>query len=114
MKHLYLIRHAKSSWDYPELRDIERSLNKRGRRDAPFMASLLHGKGVRPDLLLSSPATRAYSTAVYFAEALGYPVEQIRVEPVIYHGGEDDILALVRGLDDQLGTVLLFGHNPVL
>ncbi len=114
MKHLYLIRHAKSSWDYPELRDIERPLNKRGRRDAPFMASLLHGKGVRPDLLLSSPATRAYSTAVYFAEALGYPVEQIRVEPLIYHGGEDDILALVRGLDDQLDTVLLFGHNPVL
>ncbi len=114
MKSLYLIRHAKSSWDYPELRDIERPLNKRGRRDAPFMGSLLKGKGVRPDLLLSSPATRAYATAVFFAEALDYPPEQIRVAPEIYHGGEGDILALVRALDDTLSTVLLFGHNPVL
>lgn len=114
MKSLYLIRHAKSSWDYPELRDIERPLNKRGRRDAPFMGSLLKGKGVRPDLLLSSPATRAYATAVFFAEALDYPVEQIRVAPVIYHGGEGDIFDLVRTLDDALHTVLLFGHNPAL
>ncbi len=114
MNTLYLIRHAKSSWDYPELRDVERPLNKRGRRDAPFMASLLKGKGVQPDLLVSSPATRAYSTAVYFAEALDYPAEAIRVVPTIYHGGEEDVLQYVRQLDDRYHTVLLFGHNPVL
>ena len=59
MKILYLVRHAKSSWKDDSISDAERPLNKRGERDAPFMAELLCMKGIRPDLLVSSPALRA-------------------------------------------------------
>ena len=70
MKTLYLARHAKSSWKHPELSDIERPLNKRGKRDAPIIGNLLKEKGVNPDILISSPAVRARKTAVAIAEII--------------------------------------------
>ena len=69
MKLLYLVRHAKSSWRDDNLSDAERPLNKRGERDAPFMADLLQRKGINPDLMVSSPALRALSTAKIFAKS---------------------------------------------
>ena len=63
MKTLYLARHAKSSWKYPKLDDFERPLNKRGRRNAPFMGGILEKLNVSPDLIISSPANRAAMTA---------------------------------------------------
>ncbi len=72
MKKLYLIRHAKSSWDYPGLNDHERPLNKRGERDAPFMAKILKEKKVKPDLILSSTAVRALEFAKKIADELDY------------------------------------------
>lgn len=112
MKTVFFIRHAKSSWKEPELADIERPLNKRGFRDAPFMAKLLAGKGVKPDLLLSSPALRAYTTAQYFAEAFAWPEDRIQVERRIYDAYPGDILALLQELPGEVNTVILFGHNP--
>ena len=80
MKKLFLVRHAKSSWADPSLADLDRPLNKRGLRDAPFMAKLLKGRGVQPDRILSSPANRAFTTASYFAEALDIPSKEIDIE----------------------------------
>jgi len=112
MKTIYFVRHAKSSWDHPTLRDIERPLEPRGLRDAPFMAKVLKSKGVEPDLLLSSPATRAYSTALYFADAFEIERGDVQLEPRIYEAFSEDILDIIEKLPAEADTVLLFGHNP--
>lgn len=115
MKALSLIRHAKSSWTYPELTDFERPLNDRGRRDAPRMAQRLARElGRKPLRLLSSPATRAITTARVFAEALGLDLEAVQIEPRIYDASRKTLLELVNGLPDSAAQVLLFGHNPGL
>lgn len=112
MKTIYFVRHAKSSWDNPMLRDIERPLGGRGLKDAPFMARMLKDKGVQPDLLLSSPATRAYSTALFFADAFAVEHASVQLEPRIYEAYPEDIMVIISKLPDVLDTVLLFGHNP--
>lgn len=114
MRNLYLIRHAKSSWDTPGLRDFNRPLNERGLHEAPQMAKLLVKQGVRPDLLVSSPAKRALSTALFFAESFGVPDESVVREPDIYEASVRDILRIVSALPDSVHTVLLFGHNNTL
>ena len=112
MKTVYLIRHAKSSWDDLTLPDTERPLNDRGLRDAPFMGMQLRAKAARIDRLITSPAKRALVTATYFAVALGMPAEQILVEPSIYEAQPEDILSIIRALSENYTTVALFGHNP--
>ena len=112
MKTVYLIRHAKSSWKDPSLDDIDRPLNKRGLRDAPFMAKLLKGRGVQPDRLVSSPAKRARLTANYFAEALDISPAAIEIRREIYEAFPEDVLEVIQTLPASLGTVLIFGHNP--
>ena len=112
MKQLLLIRHAKSSWDHPELADMDRPLNKRGKRDAPFMGRRLMKKGLVPDLILSSPAKRACKTAKRIASALEFSKKNIRTVPVIYWGPVEEILEEIHTLPDNVGTVYLVGHNP--
>ncbi len=112
MKQLTLIRHAKSSWDYPLLGDFERPLNGRGRRDAPVMAQGLAAALKPPLRLVSSPALRALSTAQLFADALAIAHADIRIEPLIYEATPGTLLHLVNGLDDADPHVLMFGHNP--
>jgi phosphohistidine phosphatase len=112
MKTLILMRHAKSSWDHPGLRDIERPLNARGERDAPLMAGLFEGWGIRPDLLVASPAVRAQTTARLVGKVIGSPESAIRTEPKLYECGVSGILATVHGLPKEADTVCLFGHNP--
>jgi len=114
MKTLILVRHAKSSWDEPHLADYERKLNNRGLRDAPFMGEKLKERNVLPDLILSSPAKRAYKTASLFAEALNYAKEKIVKKEIIYDKGPRDILNMINQQDDRLQTIMLFGHNPDL
>ncbi len=114
MRSLYLIRHAKSSWDHPGLRDFDRPLNSRGHRDAPQMALLLKNKGIRPNFIISSPAKRALTTAQYFAQTFGIAEENIAREEDIYEASTSDILRILRGLPDEAHTVFLFGHNPSL
>jgi phosphohistidine phosphatase len=114
MKRLFLIRHAKSSWSDISLDDIDRPLNKRGKRDAPFMAKLLKEKNIFPELLISSPAKRANSTAVFFAEAFDYPKERIVVKSPIYESSVRDFLDVLQEIEDENRVVFLFGHNPAL
>ena len=78
------------------------------------MAKLLKGTAVVPNQIISSPANRAFTTSTYFAEAFGTRKEEIKVDTRIYEAWPEDILSLVRMLDNKLETVLLFGHNPTL
>ena len=112
MKTLYLIRHAKSSKDDPSLSDRDRPLADRGRRDAPTMGKRLAKRDVKPDLLVSSPALRALTTAQLMADEIGYAREKIVVDDHLYGSSADVLLALVRALDRKADRVMLFGHNP--
>jgi phosphohistidine phosphatase len=114
MKTLFLIRHAKSSWDDTALPDKDRPLNDRGRRDAPKMGERLANRDVKPDLILSSPAMRALKTAEIIAKKLDYKRKDIVVDDRLYAVGADDLLDVIRKLGDKLERVMLFGHNPEL
>ena len=114
MKTLYLLRHAKSSWSFDELSDQERPLNDRGRDDAPVMGKALAKRHICPDVIVSSPAVRAMSTAVLVAREMQYPHDKIVVEPGIYGADVNDLFAIIKGLPDGAGTVLLVGHNPTI
>ena len=114
MKTLYLVRHAKSSWKYPRLDDFERPLNKRGRSNAPFMGSILKKLKVAPDIIISSPANRAATTARIIADAIDYPLEKIRYDETIYGSSEYDLLQVIQQLDDAINQAMLVSHNPAL
>lgn len=114
MRTLYLVRHAKSSWDFPGLRDFDRPLNERGQHDAPRMGKLLARDGVKPDLIISSPAKRAISTAICFAEALGVEEKSIKREMDIYEAWPQELQRIISQLPDDARIVLLFGHNNTL
>ncbi len=112
MKTLYLMRHAKSSWKDAELSDIDRPLNKRGKDNAPKMGLHLKKLKARPQLIISSPAKRAFKTAVLVAKEIGYEEKNIRIDMSLYGANVEEILELVHGIADQLDKVMLLGHNP--
>jgi len=112
MKTLFVIRHAKSSWDFPELRDSERPLNGRGRKDAPMMAKIIHTQNIKIDKIVSSPALRALTTAIHFSKQFEIPKESIKIEPEIYEAYSATILRLIQAFENEWDTVFIFGHNP--
>ena len=114
MKTLFLIRHAKSSWDDTALPDKDRPLGDRGRRDAPKMGKRLAKRDVKPDLILSSPARRALTTAEIVAKKLDYKLKDIVVDDRLYAGAVHDLLNVIHKIGDKLERVMLFGHNPEL
>ncbi|WP_020527447.1 SixA phosphatase family protein [Flexithrix dorotheae] len=114
MKTLYLVRHAKSSWKDISLDDFDRPLNKRGKRDAPFMGKRLKKQGIKPHLILASPAKRAKKTAKIFAREMGYPEGKIKFAKKIYEAGRNELLEVIRNQDDKINSLMLVGHNPEL
>ncbi len=112
MKNLFLVRHAKSSWKYKELSDLERPLSGRGRRDAPFMGKLLHRQKITPDVLLTSPAVRAVSTAKYFCDEMNISFDEVKILPGLYMPDPDEILNIIGGLESAINTAMIFSHNP--
>jgi phosphohistidine phosphatase len=114
MKTLLVIRHAKSSWDDEGLSDFERPLNERGKRDAPAMAKRLKEKGVNPDLMISSPAKRALSTARRMANVLDYSKEKIKTERRLYHADSEMIISVLQEIKNKHNLVMVFSHNPGL
>ncbi len=109
MKTLVLVRHAKAEHGSPSLDDFDRPLNHRGKHDAPAMARRFKKTGVPVDVLISSPAARALSTAEDFAMEINLPIQ---TDERIYEAGLRDLLAVVRELDDRHSSVMLTGHNP--
>lgn len=112
MKRLYLVRHAKSSWNDSRLSDFERPLNERGERDAPVMGKRLAAGKIKPDVLITSAAKRAQTTARTIAGEIGYPLDRIIVEKELYLADVKYLFKFIRHLDDELDEVMLFGHNP--
>lgn len=109
MKTLMLARHAKSDWDVAGLRDHDRPLNARGRRDAPAMAQRLVAEGLEVQRIVSSPAIRARSTAEAYTTAFGLSVVE---EAALYAASARTILQIAAGLPDDVEVAMLVGHNP--
>lgn len=114
MKKLYIIRHAKSDWGDLSLNDYDRPLNKRGKKDAPMMGKILAEQGIRPDLILSSPACRALTTAQTIAEEVGYDDKNIVYQESLYLASPEEIENILRSLPSSAQTVFIIGHNPGL
>lgn len=113
MRTLILLRHAKSSWDDPELADHDRSLNKRGRRSAPATAAWLAERGHRPDAVLCSSARRAQETAELLRQ--GFPsLPEPVVERGLYHAAPGTLRARLARLDDDCNSAMVIGHEPGL
>lgn len=112
MKTLTLVRHAKSSWKDTSLADRERPLNRRGQRDAPEMGRRIAKAGIRPSLVVSSPAVRAWTTAKIVAKEIGYPLEFLQREDGLYLGSVNDILDVIVAQDNGFNNLMMFGHNP--
>ncbi|HVD98124.1 MAG TPA: histidine phosphatase family protein [Cytophagaceae bacterium] len=111
-KTLIFMRHAKSDWSIAGQKDFDRTLNNRGLGDAPRMGRRLHEMGVKPDLVISSPAVRAKTTAEYVSEQLGYDIDNIVYDPEIYEASVRSLLAVINNLDDSKNCIIIFGHNP--
>lgn len=114
MKTLTILRHAKSSWKDRSLSDHQRPLSGRGEKDAPVMASRISQAGIRPSLILSSPAVRAWTTAKIVAREISYPVEFLQREEDLYLAGTDQLLDFLRHQDSKFNSIMLVGHNPGL
>lgn len=114
MKHLYLIRHAKSDWSNSEWSDFERPLNARGLNNAPRMGDFLKEQSICPDIIYSSDAKRALTTAQIIAEKIGYPVDKIVQKHSIYESGIHFYLELIGGIDNKNNSAFIVAHNPTL
>jgi len=111
MKHLLLLRHAKSDWDDPQLADIDRPLSARGERDAPRIGEALRKRKPQPEIILSSTARRTRETIAAVVEAANLSIEP-QFTSSLYAASASDILKIVRGLPDDAASALLVGHNP--
>lgn len=112
MKTLYLVRHAKSSWNYPELMDEERPLLEKGKKRTKKVIDYLLKNKVEVDCIKSSHAVRAMETAKIIAHALNYPVDGIKVERQIYHANAELLFDQFFDLPESVDSLMLVGHNP--
>jgi phosphohistidine phosphatase len=112
LKTLTLLRHAKSSWKVGDLSDRDRPLNARGKRDAPIMGERLKTKDIRPSLIVSSPATRAWHTAKIIADSINYPREFLQRDDRLYLASVDAIIDVIEDQDSGFNHIMVVGHNP--
>jgi phosphohistidine phosphatase len=112
MKQLFLLRHAKSSWDDPTLADHDRPLSARGRRAAKLMAEHLRREGIAPELVLCSPSRRTRQTLTRIAPAgLGENVD-VQIDSELYTASAAKLLEVLHEVPDEVQSVMLIGHNP--
>ena len=111
MKTIFVLRHAKSSWNDSSLSDFERPLNERGREAAPFMGEFMKKNDFTPDLIISSPAERAKQTAEFVKKAADFPAA-IYFDEKIYEASPLRLLEVISETDEKAKTLLLVGHNP--
>jgi phosphohistidine phosphatase len=114
MKEIIVVRHAKSDWGTEGLQDIDRCLNERGYSDAYRLANWFSQRKKLPDLILTSSATRALSTAFIFVRAMHLPISKLILEPSIYEADTDVLLNLIRQQNEAIHSLMIFGHNPGL
>ena len=114
MKTIYIVRHAKSSWDDPSLDDFSRPLSERGEKDAPRMGKKLKEREVTADLMISSPAKRAMKTCKAIAKILEFPSSKIKEDKRLYHADEEMICSILKDVKNPNDVLMIFGHNPGL
>lgn len=114
MKLLYIVRHAKSSWDFPGLPDHERPIIEKGRNRLKKIINYLLSNELRPQLILSSTALRATETAQLIAAGLNVKPESVKTDAGLYHGESEYIFSLIENLSDHFESVMIVGHNPAL
>jgi phosphohistidine phosphatase len=111
MKKLYIVRHAKSSWEYEGINDIDRPLKKRGINDAYLISSVLQKKIERPDVFVSSCANRALHTAMIFSYSFNYPLANLRISKSLYSFSDGYLIKTVKALDDSFDSAIIFSHD---
>jgi phosphohistidine phosphatase len=111
MKTLYIVRHAKSSWEYDGIEDIDRPLKKRGIKDAHLMSTFLSNNIEKPDVFISSSANRALHTAVIFCENLKYPLSNLYIRKQLYSFSDGYLVKTVKALDDSFNSAIIFSHD---
>ncbi|WP_158838534.1 SixA phosphatase family protein [Polaribacter sp. L3A8] len=111
MKTLYIVRHAKSSWEYSGIEDIDRPLKKRGIKDAHLMSKFLAKEVGRPDVFVSSSANRALHTAVIFCENFEYPLSNLKIKKQLYSFSDGYLVKTVNALDDGFNSAIIFSHD---
>lgn len=114
MKKLFLIRHAKSSWDSSASSDFDRPLNDQGKTDVPGMAEFLCEQGIVPDQFFTSSAVRAYGTAKLIAKGINFEMDQILSDRRLYLADVNHLQSMMRGFSDDWNCVFLLGHNPTI
>ena len=113
MKNLFLLRHAKSSWDNEALGDFDRPLSKRGISNAIQLSEYIQKNSISFDLVLSSPSERTQSTLDLALSSLD-PIPKTSLKESIYHASVSILLQLIKELDDEINSLLIIGHNPGL
>lgn len=113
MKSLLLLRHAKADGARPGQRDIERPLSPRGRADAARLGDHVRLHDLRPDRVLCSPATRTRETLAVLSQHAGWPLGA-EFSPALYPGDPDRVLDAIGATDDEIGRLMIVGHNPGL
>lgn len=112
MKNLLIIRHARA--EMVAKSDMARRLSEEGMADAAALGCKLHEAGITADIIVSSPAVRAETTARLIARGINYPENAIVSEKFLYHAHPEEIISFIRHLDDQVGSLIIVGHNPAL
>jgi phosphohistidine phosphatase len=113
-KHLFLVRHAKSSWQDPYVDDHDRHLNSRGKRNIKKMARNFHWLDIQPECIISSSALRAKETAVPLAHKIDLPTTEISFVEQLYEISPHRLLEFFTSLDNNLQNVMIVAHNPAL
>jgi len=111
MKRLYVLRHAKSSWDDANLADFDRPLNGRGKETAPFIGRVMRERGLMPDVVISSPAKRARETAKLVCEGAEF-IGTIRYDEGIYEASPHALVKAISSVEVAADSAMIVGHNP--
>lgn len=114
MKTLYLVRHAKSDKGNPLLKDSDRPLNERGYDDAYFMSALMQKENHVPEMLLSSPAVRAYSTALIFLKTFGFRTGRLKLNDLLFEEDAEIYIEEIISLPNKYNSIMIVAHNPAI
>lgn len=114
MKTLHILRHGKSSWDLPGIHDIDRPLLERGISRNYLMAEDYAKKNHKPDIICSSPASRAIHTALIFARVLNFPLEKLQINESVYESSVSNIMDIIMEMPSHINNLMIVGHNPTL
>lgn len=114
MKTLYIARHAKSSWKYPDLHDHDRPLLEKGKKRTRKVINFLRNHEAQPELILSSTAKRAAETATFYASGCGVAAENLIFEAALYQTSREMLFSYLANISNQIQSLMIVGHNPAM